>query len=108
MNTYQKIRAIEEKLDNGQERNACITAERILFNAVAIRVHRVTAEDFINTLDGKPVKKEKLDLTEAMEAQKTIHQFGERFDIDIPIIEDEDEFLYWLMRDYGLSTLMHT
>lgn len=70
MNTYQKIRAIEEKLDNGQERNACITAERILFNAVAIRVHRVTAEDFINTLDGKPVKKERLDSSEAMEAQK--------------------------------------
>lgn len=108
MDTYEKILAIMGKLDNDQERDACRTAERILFNAVAIRVHQVTAEDFINTLDGKPVKKEKLDLTEAMEAQKTMHQFGERFDIDIPIIEDEDEFLYWLMRDYGLSTLMHT
>ena len=108
MDTYQKILAIEERLDNGQERDACKTAERILFNAVAIRIHQVTAEDFISALDGKPVKKERLDLSEAMEAQKTIHKFGERFDIDIPIIEDEDEFLYWLMRDYGLSTLMHT
>lgn len=108
MDTYEKILAIMEKLDNSQERDACRTAERTLFNAVAIRVHQVTAEDFINALDGKPVKKERLDLTEAMEAQKTIHQFGARFEIDIPIIEDEDEFLYWLMRDYGLSTLMHT
>ena len=108
MDTYQKIRSIAEKLDNENERIACRSAERTLFDAMACQLRQVTAADFIKSLDGLPVKKERIDFTEAMVAQKTIHQFGEKIDIDIPVIEDRKEFLIWLMQDYGLSTLMHT
>jgi len=34
MDTYQKILAIQEKLGNGQEKDACRKAERTLFEAM--------------------------------------------------------------------------
>lgn len=108
METYQKILAIEEKLDNGQERDACRKAERTLFDAMYRQFHQVSPADVISSLDGHPVKKEMIDFSDAMEALRIIHEFGEKCGIDIPIIEDRREFLVWLMRDYGLSVLRNT
>ena len=108
MDTYQKILAIEKKLDNGQERDACRKAERTLFNAMYRQFRQVTPADVISSLDGQPVKKEMIDFTEAMKALRTIHQFAEKCDIDIPIFEDRREFLVWLMQEYGLSVLRNT
>lgn len=108
MDTYQKILAIEEKLENGQEKDACRKAERTLFEAMYRQFRQVTPADVISTLDGKPVKKEMIDFTDAMEALTVIHQFGKITDIDIPLIKDKREFLFWLMKDYGLSVLKNT
>ncbi len=108
MDTYQKILAIEKKLDDGQERDACRKAERTLFDAMYRQFRQVTPADVISSLDGQAVKKEIIDFTEAMKALQTIHQFGKKCDIDIPTIEDKRDFLMWLMRDYGLSVLRNT
>ena len=108
MDTYQKILAIEEKLENWQEKDTCRKAERTLFDAMYRQFHQVSPADVISSLDGEPVKKEMIDLSDAMEALRMIHEFGEKCNTDIPIIEDRSEFLVWLMRDYGLSVLRNT
>ena len=108
MDTYQKILAIQEKLENCQKKDACKKAERTLFEAMYRQFRQVTPADVISSLDGQPVKKGMIDFTEAMKALQTIHQFAEKYDIDIPAFEDGREFLAWLMRDYGLSVLRNT
>ena len=95
MDTYQKILAIENKLHNGQERDVFRKAEKALFDAMHRQFWQVSPADVISSLDGQPIKKEMIDFTEAMEALRTIHQLGEKCNIDIPIIEDRREFLVY-------------
>ncbi len=103
MKEADKLYMVRDRLE-GEDRtrvNECIEIQ----NNLVFQLIELAGESLKQTVQGEETAKPKPDPAEAKEALKTIHDYGEKLDLAIPVFEDDRSFLYWLINDYARSML---
>ena len=106
MNAYKQIQTLKTLLPENEA--AIFQAEKVLWDTFVATFRTVNAQDFMDTLDDKPVRKTKENppFQPAMEALEELRKLGKKVGINFALLTTEADFIKWLLHDYALNAMM--